>query len=332
MRPARTLAASCLLCSAVLSAAAQAPAADDPEKLRAAAEAFDTGTNAFKQGRFEQAAVYFENAFRDAPRPEPLRMAIKARREAGHLARAATLCARADALYGDDPDTRKLTSKVLEEIGPSLFQLKVQCEPSCTLILDDRLVGDQPSASQVLYAEPGTHKIAAGWRGAPAESKVFVATAGGSSVIGFVAAHEPAPVIHIQAGAQPSADGQPAAPAHEPPHGLSPVFFLVGAGATAVLGAVTIWSGLDTRSNPGPDTVRRNCVGLGADCPEYQEGIAKERRTNTLLIGTAALGVASGVIALLTDWGSSRRASSRARVLPTVACTDGLTVGAVGRF
>ena len=36
----------------------------------------------------EEAAVHFESAFRDAPRAETLRLAMRARRDAGQLARA----------------------------------------------------------------------------------------------------------------------------------------------------------------------------------------------------------------------------------------------------
>jgi hypothetical protein len=201
------------------------------------------------------------------------------------------------------------------------------------LILDERLVADQAATSQVVFADPGTHKLTAGWKSAPSETKVFEATAGGTQPLSFQAADEPAPAIHIKAGADAPSERQAETQEAQPSsNGLSPVFFLVGAGATVVVGGIAVWSGIDTKNNPGPDTVRKNCVGLGADCPEYQEGISKERRTNYLWIGTAGAAVVTGVLAVFTDWGSRGKRTSQGAVQPTLGYRDGLTLGAVGRF
>ena len=62
----------------------------------------DRGRRAYLAKDFEQAAVHFENAYRDAPRAETLRLAIRARRDAKQLARAATLAAIAQQRYPDD--------------------------------------------------------------------------------------------------------------------------------------------------------------------------------------------------------------------------------------
>ncbi|MFW5739668.1 MAG: hypothetical protein ACOC1F_04820, partial [Myxococcota bacterium] len=81
--------AGCLTVTMAPDAYGQTP---DPEKLKLAAEEFDAGRRAYKLEHYARAATHFENAFRDAPSPQALRMAIRARKEAGHLARAATLC------------------------------------------------------------------------------------------------------------------------------------------------------------------------------------------------------------------------------------------------
>ena len=60
----------------------------DADRLKAAADEFDSGRRSFKIKDFENAAVHFENADRDAPSPEALQSAIRARKEAGHTARA----------------------------------------------------------------------------------------------------------------------------------------------------------------------------------------------------------------------------------------------------
>src|SRR5688572_26614245 len=63
----------------------------DPARLQAAAEEFDEGTKAFKRKEYEEAAAHFEAADRYAPSPASLGNAIKARKAAKQLARAATL-------------------------------------------------------------------------------------------------------------------------------------------------------------------------------------------------------------------------------------------------
>jgi len=74
----------------------------DADRLKAAAEEFDNGRRAYKVKDFENAAAYFESADRDAPSPEALRSAIRARKEAGQVSRAATLAALALARYPAD--------------------------------------------------------------------------------------------------------------------------------------------------------------------------------------------------------------------------------------
>ena len=77
-------------------------AAPDAERLKTAAEEFDAGRRAFKLKDFENAAIHFENADRDAPSPEALQSAIRGRKEAGQNARALTLCAWGLSRYPND--------------------------------------------------------------------------------------------------------------------------------------------------------------------------------------------------------------------------------------
>ena len=98
---------------------------------------------------------------------------------------------------------------------------------------------------------------------------------------------------------------------------LAPIVFYTGAGLTVVAGAATVLSGLDARNNPGADAVRRNCVGQGDACPDYQRGRDAQLRTNVLLAVTGGLFAASAVVGVFfTEWtkASPARASSAARV------------------
>jgi hypothetical protein len=110
----------------------------------------------------------------------------------------------------------------------------------------------------------------------------------------------------------------------------------VGLGATVVLAGVTVWSGLDTRNNPGRDTVERECVNLGESCPAYQDGLSRQRRTNILLGTTIGIGVLTGVISALTRWGGTKEArpapTTGWKITPSVGWNGGVQAGAVGRF
>src|SRR5215471_2414531 len=94
----------------------------DAERLKAAAEEFDSGRRSFKIKDFENAAVHFENADRDAPSPEALQSAIRARKEAGHTARAATLAALAQSRYPTDKSLGDYAKQVLSESERLLYR------------------------------------------------------------------------------------------------------------------------------------------------------------------------------------------------------------------
>ena len=47
------------------------------------------------------------------------------------------------------------------------------------------------------------------------------------------------------------------------------------------------------------------CAGQGTDCPEYQEGLDKQLRTNILIGATAGAAVITAVFGIfVSDWGS----------------------------
>src|SRR6185503_5462129 len=97
----------------------------DAERLKIAAEEFDAGRRAFKVKDFENSAVHFENADRDAPSPEALQSAMRARKEAGQMARAATLAALALSRYPNDKAVVDFAKQVLGESERLLYRLTV---------------------------------------------------------------------------------------------------------------------------------------------------------------------------------------------------------------
>jgi len=340
---ARWLLAAVTLTWGATAAAAPPP---DADRLKTAAEEFDSGRRAFKIKDFESSAVHFENADRDAPSPEALQSAVRARKEAGHAARAATLAALALSRYPTDKAVTDYARQVLAESEKSLHKLSVTCSPDCALIVDNKVMPFPESANATLYLDPGPHVVAAGWSNNRHKNADVNAIAGGANKLSFTAPpfEKPAPVA-----AEPV---PPPAPMEPPPReseldngaeavkrsGLAPVVFYLGAGATAVLGGITIWSGIDAMNNPGKDAIKLLCAppNNNTDCPAYQEGLAHERRTNILIAATSVVGVTTVVIGLfLTNWKGDEPAKpdkKDAMLLPMLRVGDGVSIGAVGRF
>jgi hypothetical protein len=315
-------------------ALASAQEAKDAAKIRAAAEEYDAGRRAYLDKDYETAALHFENADRDAPSAGALRLAIRARMEAHHSARAATLSELAMRRYPADDVTTQLAKETLKKLTPSLLKVDVRCEPACALVVDDRAPFNEAAVEQVLYLDPGQHSIFASWPGRQGRSAQAEGPKGASRQ---VLLHPGPPLPQASPTvAQPHASGSPPPPVHE--SGISPGFFYAGAGLTLALAGVTVWSGLDTRAHPGPDRVEKECVNLGESCPAYQEGLSSQRRTNILIGSTAGMAAITGVLALVTRWGGSEStaspsgSSTQLRVVPSVSWTQGPQLGATGRF
>ena len=137
--------------------------------------------------------------------------------------------------------------------------------------------------------------------------------------------------------AAPSAEGD-AGQDKPKKSGLPPTVFFVGAGATVILGGVTIWSGIDTMNNPGTERVSKECPAGQpiTNCPTYQLGLDHERRTNILIAATSVVGVTTAVIGLFfTNWGGDETPKSDKKdafIMPVVGVSNGVNIGAVGRF
>jgi hypothetical protein len=295
------------------------------------------------QDRTESAAAHFENADRDAPSPEALQSAIRARKEAGHTARASTLAALALSRYPNDKTFGDYARQVLSESERLLYRVAITCSPDCTVIVDSKVMPFPESANAVVYLDPGAHALIAGWSNNRHKSTEVTAIAGGGNKLSFVAPplEKPAPVADSAASPR---DGDPAAPPNlirrrmPKKSGWSPVVFFVGVGATAIVGGVTIWSGIDTMNNPGTARVQSECATVPRieDCKTYQTGLDHERRTNILIGATSVVGVTTAVIGLfLTNWAgndSPKPDKKDAFILPVVGVRDGVNIGAVGRF
>ncbi len=316
-----------------------------PQQIKAAAEEFDRGVKAAQASNFDEAASRFEAADREAPSPEALRAAIRARRDAKQGARAATLASSALLRYPSNNDLASFARGVLDQFSPGLHRVNITCKPECLLVVDNKLIPGDAASETALFLEPGKHTVSAGWDDKN-QSREVTATAGGNSALAFAPPKDdkktPPPPSASAASSAPapepadSAEGTEAIPP-APKKGLSPAFTYIGIGLTVALGGASIWSGLDAQSNPGPDRVKERCVGLGESCPEYKDGLARQQRTNILLAATGGTAVVTGLVAaLLTNWGgspSSSTAQRAPRLLPGLSFEQGgATLQATGRF
>ena len=263
------------------------------ERIKAAAEEFDLGRRAYLAKEFEQAAGHFENAFRDAPSKETLRLAIRARRDAKQPARAATLAAVAQEQYGTDAPTAQLASETLAETAPELAEYVVACSVPCTIAADGRVVSESDALRHRVFLDAGAHHLGVSFQQGGSVTKHVESSKGTSTPLAF----EPPPQVLPPSKPAPR---EPLPIADKP---LAPVVFFFGAGVTAALGAATIASGIATENDPGPETVRRECAGRGESCARYQEGQDAEMRTNVLLGVTIGAALATGVMGLFfTRW------------------------------
>ena len=349
MRAALQVSVLALVLSAPLGAYAQEAAAEPtPAQVRAAAEAFDRGREAYKAEEYVEAAEQFEKADSSAPSSAAIELAIRARDKAGEIDRAATLLALALKRHPGDQNLTKLGSDLDRRVRADLFQLNATCDTPCDLTVGGKIVHGPPDTQRTLFVLPGALTVLAGWSDNRSEAKQIQAEKGGSGELAFVTPPTPGG----QNMAKEPTDSAPP-PVADPDatkdegalkktSGWPPTIFFVGAGLTAVAGGITVWSGIDTVNNPGADKVKDECGTQGESCALYQEGLSKQRRTNILIGVTAGLGVATLLVGVLaTDWSGGKSASAPAeaveRLRPGVAMTpwaslDGGGLQAVGRF
>jgi hypothetical protein len=178
--------------------------------------------------------------------------------------------------------------------------------------------------------------VIAGWGDNRHQAQDINAVAGAVTPLRFEPpAPEAAPGALATAVSIAPAGSSDVAPARA--SGLPPYVFFIGVGVTAVLGGVTVWSGLDTLSHPGKDAIATSCAppNNNTSCPEYQTGLSNQRRTNVLIAASGVAGLATAALGVFfTDWAGKSGQSDRPVAVwrPTIGLTDGVTIGAVGSF
>jgi len=303
------LALAAFALGSVPAPAAAGDASPGPEQIQFAAHEHDLGYRAYVARQYDDAAAHFENAFFAAPNPAELRSAVRARRAAGELARAATLAAIGQRKYPDDAALRKLAGEVVAEARPHVFEVHITSPLECNVAVDERVVAAEKVRDFRFFVDPGKHELLVGWSEDRTRRVAIDARAGGSQTLTLEppAAPAPAPPPPPVAAATLAPSPVPVtAPQREEPSShqpFGPAVFLVGLGLTVAGAGVTTWSAIDTLHNPGTDNVRTACVGQGTSCPQYQQGLDSQRRTNILLAATGGVALVTAVIGVFfTRW------------------------------
>lgn len=278
----------------LFAAALSAPARAD---VTAAARAFADGQAAQLEGDHARAAQSFELAYTIQPSKEALRSAVRARQQNGQLSRAATLAEELEAKYPEDEASMKLASEILTEARPKLGRVTVACTPACSLALDGRALSLVAAEKHIFYVNPGSQSLDASFEKGGTATRTITPEAGADLTVELVRPADLPPPKPF--GSDPPKKELPPRPIERDvaeSHGISPVVTFVGAGVTIVLGAVAIWSGVDTVSAHDAYVAMPTQAG-------WDDGRAKQLRTNLLWAGTAAAGVSTALIAVFwTDW------------------------------
>lgn len=286
-----------LLFGTRVAAAAPSCAAADRECGRAA---FSEGTANFDRGDYAAALEYFRAAQAAAPHPvTSFNVALSYARLGKPTAAEAEL-SRLLAEPDLDPTLRARAEAARRDALAQIAHVGVDglATGSYTVDIDGERV-DLGNGERAL--DPGAHRIsiASGENTLfeqdvtlqPGEHLRLRVTTTARSIDVVVVPH---PVAPPSPPAPP-----PSAKAPAPRHGLSPVFFYTAASATVLLGAATIWSGLDVQSAYDRYKTDRPNLSPAQAESRVEDGHGRELRTNVLLAATAVGAVTTTLLGVL---------------------------------
>ena len=244
---------------------------------------------------------------------------MRARRDAGELARAATLAAIGLRRFPDDATTGRAAADVIAQARPHVYEVQITSSDEYSVAIDEKIVAAERVKESRLFVDPGTHELLVSWADDRNTRIPIVAKEGGSQSLQLeppaapVPTPAPAPPIVARPPVLAPALLAPAPPSSKP---FGPAVFITGAALTAVGAGLIVWFGVETENKPGAEAVRNACplpAGLSnAYCNSlYQEGRGWQTRTNVLVAVTSGLAVATGVVGLFfTNWSSSASPSA----------------------
>lgn len=285
---------------------------EDLESVSSPRVAYDRATKAWKADEKEAAAHWFARADLLQPSERALGSALRAASSAKLAPLAMALAARADRAPAN-AELAKLSKEARAAFSESTGRVDVDCAAAtpCTPALDGLPL---PEAG---YTTLGVHEVTWACADGKKSKQVNVEAKSPAKVTATCAseptlAEAPAPPPPLPPAAkakQPAVDARPAGETTAERHGMSPTWFWVGVGATAVLGGLSVWSGLDTKSQHD-----EYVEGGRLDGTKRSSGESAQTRTNLLLAGTGVAGLVTlGIGVFAVDF---RRQSLQASITP----------------
>jgi hypothetical protein len=262
-----------------------------------AARAYDEGATLFDRAQYAAAAQAFLRADDTLPSSDAVSSALVAARKSDDHLLVVKVAERAIARESVDAKLSAQGRQALLDAARHLARLDLGCEPEpCTITLDQVEV---KSGSR--YVLPGTHSVSASAPGfAPADERLRL----DAGVTYRVLLHP----VRPGSTERPSEIAREAPPPPAPSAALpgdsdrdakkpfSPVVVYTGAAVTAVLAALTIWSGIDTLSAKGD-------LSDPAPQGEIDDVKSKILRSNLLFGGTLISGALTTYAGFaLVDW------------------------------
>ncbi len=327
------LAAAVCLCLLSATGTSFAQSADE---VKSAGASFDSARIAFRAGHYSEAAEHFEAADSSVPAAQTLMLAMEARERAGQTDRAATLAALVLARHGADGEVSVRAGEFLNNTKKNLFELRVECTPSCELVVGTRLIHGGAQESRTVYLAAGDHRVQATWDADRIREEIVSGEVGTTATSSFAAPPPPLDQPRVGPVATKLPHKMPAP--GESSTGLPQSVFWTGVGLTVIAGGATAWSYVDSLDSPGPETVKRDCVDKGTDCHSYIEGQNADKRTNVILAVAGGLGLTTAVVGLFfTDWDTEDEPEDKlpehvVTISPHVDIIDGAILGAKGTF
>jgi tetratricopeptide (TPR) repeat protein len=331
-RPVLALtAALCLLSPRGALAQAAAPEAPappaNPDQANEARRAFQAGQQAFSEGRFEEAAQSFEEAYRIKPHASPLVNAGEAWERANQLLRAARVYQRVLEMEQAGERDRGDATERLARLATQLGAIVLVGEAGVRAKVDE----DEFQAGNKVYVQPGEHKV------------TLVDVEGGLTGTLDVAAGAEKTVdlakLRPKALAEPVAQVQPDEPkldAEARGAKIGPVTLIAyGVGAVGLAGAGFFALRANSAANDFDDKYSRG----EANRDEYDRFNQSKLFTN-ISLGVGVVGVSVGTYFLLKDLKRPARAPNEAtrrtrRPVPVLAVAAGghaVFIGTSGGF
>lgn len=267
-------------------------AADEPS----AASLFDDAVQSFQRSEYERAAELFLRADAARPSAQALVNAIVAARKAHAHLLAARAAERAIERKDADAELLRTAREALAEASAHLVRVELSCvvegtsTASCGLSID----GEKMSGT-TRYLLPGTHRFTA-QAGSSRDEKSLTCEAGATYTIAL----RPSSSAPIASSSAAATSGPPASTSR----GWPPAVAYAGAGLTAALIGVTVWSGVDALD--GKSALIASPSEKGRD-----DVLARAHRTDVLLAGSVVVAAATVVAGVwLVDWGAPSRPSA----------------------